>query len=145
MKTFLVSALFSAALLPSLATAGTVVADGQWGQVVIETREREMIQRHYRQFPPSPCQAASGKKQKKLPPGLQKKLARGGSLPPGWQKKAVKGEVLGAPAWACHQPLPSVVLERLPPAPDGVITVRVEGRIVRLIEASRVILDAFDL
>ncbi len=41
---------------------------------------------------------------KKLPPGLQKKLARGGQLPPGWQKKI--------------EPMP-VVLERdmvvLPP------------------------------
>ena len=34
------------------------------------------------------------KKQKSLPPGLQKKLARGGELPPGWQKKVARGEVL---------------------------------------------------
>ena len=31
---------------------------------------------------------------KQLPPGLQKKLARGGSLPPGWQNKLQRGEVL---------------------------------------------------
>ena len=28
-----------------------------------------------------------GSRYRNLPPGLQKKLARGGSLPPGWQKK----------------------------------------------------------
>jgi hypothetical protein len=40
-----------------------------------------------------------------LPPGLQKKVARGGSLPPGWQKKM--------------EPFP-VALERgLPPLPAG--------------------------
>lgn len=40
-----------------------------------------------------------------LPPGLAKKVARGGSLPPGWQKK-----------W---QPFPVVLERRLPPLPAG--------------------------
>jgi len=34
------------------------------------------------------------KKQKTLPPGLEKKVERGGELPPGWQKKIALGEVL---------------------------------------------------
>ena len=34
------------------------------------------------------------KKQKHLPPGLEKKLKRGGELPPGWKKKVKKGNVL---------------------------------------------------
>jgi hypothetical protein len=33
-------------------------------------------------------------KKKALPPGLKKKVERGGELPPGWQKKVAKGEVL---------------------------------------------------
>ena len=40
-----------------------------------------------------------------LPPGLAKKLRRGGSLPPGWQKKI--------------QPVPVVVEQRLAPVPAG--------------------------
>ena len=40
-----------------------------------------------------------------LPPGLAKKLQRGGSLPPGWQKKI--------------QPVPVVVEQRLAPVPAG--------------------------
>jgi hypothetical protein len=40
-----------------------------------------------------------------LPPGLAKKLRRGGSLPPGWQKKI--------------QPVPVVVEQRLAPLPAG--------------------------
>jgi hypothetical protein len=40
-----------------------------------------------------------------LPPGLAKKLRRGGSLPPGWQKKI--------------QPVPVVVEQRLAPVPTG--------------------------
>lgn len=33
------------------------------------------------------------KKQKNLPYGLQKKVNNGGTLPPGWQKKLAKGEI----------------------------------------------------
>lgn len=33
-------------------------------------------------------------KEKKLPPGLQKKLQRGGELPPGWKKKLAEGHIL---------------------------------------------------
>ena len=33
-------------------------------------------------------------KEKRLPPGLQKKLERGGELPPGWQKKRIKGQII---------------------------------------------------
>ena len=40
-----------------------------------------------------------------LPPGLAKKLRRGGSLPPGWQKKI--------------QPVPVVVEQKLAPLPGG--------------------------
>jgi hypothetical protein len=40
--------------------------------------------------------SAKKSKKKKLPPGLQKKLARGGELPPGWQTKVRRGEVLDA-------------------------------------------------
>ena len=40
-----------------------------------------------------------------LPPGLQKKLARGGSLPPGWQKKI--------------EPFPVALERELTPLPTG--------------------------
>ena len=40
-----------------------------------------------------------------LPPGLQKKVARGGELPPGWKKK--------------FEPFPVAIERRLPPLPAG--------------------------
>src|SRR5512147_875171 len=40
-----------------------------------------------------------------LPPGLQKKMARGGQLPPGWRKK--------------FEPFPVELERRLPPLPAG--------------------------
>ena len=43
--------------------------------VVFAERDVTLIRKHY------------GARFKNLPPGLQKKLARGGTLPPGWQKK----------------------------------------------------------
>ncbi|MBI3471214.1 MAG: hypothetical protein HY013_07645 [Candidatus Solibacter usitatus] len=45
--------------------------------VVFSSGDARAIHEYYRAYPPS------------LPPGLRKKLARGGSLPPGWQKKIV--------------------------------------------------------
>lgn len=39
-------------------------------------------------------QAKNDKPEKSLPPGLEKKVARGGELPPGWQKKLHRGEIL---------------------------------------------------
>ena len=43
--------------------------------VIFSDRDTRLIRTHY------------GNRFSNLPPGLQKKLARGGSLPPGWQKK----------------------------------------------------------
>ena len=43
--------------------------------IVFSPRGIRLIRTHY------------GTRYKNLPPGLQKKLARGGPLPPGWQKK----------------------------------------------------------
>lgn len=43
--------------------------------VVFSPKDLTIIRTHY------------GNRFKSLPPGLQKKLARGGSLPPGWEKK----------------------------------------------------------
>jgi hypothetical protein len=40
-----------------------------------------------------------------LPPGLRKKVARGGSLPPGWQKK--------------FEPFPTVIERQLAPLPQS--------------------------
>lgn len=71
--------------------------------------------------------------EKQLPPGLQKKLARGGELPPGWEKKLRPGEPLDNDVYSAA----NIVA---PLDQHGVITVEIEGRIIRLIEASREII-----
>jgi hypothetical protein len=73
---------------PKYETDVVVRASLVWGP-----REIEVIRAHY------------APQYRNLPPGLQKKVARGGSLPPGWQKKM--------------QPFPPSVDRVLMPLPSG--------------------------
>jgi len=50
-------------------------SSGTTSQIVFAPRDIDLIRTHYRA------------RYRQLPPGQQKKLARGGTLPPGWQKK----------------------------------------------------------
>ena len=76
-------------------------------------------------------------KGKQLPQGLQKKLDKGEPLPPGWQKKLVKGEVLEYDIYR-HSDIV------IPIDSDGLVTVRIEGKLVRLYEATREIVEILD-
>lgn len=80
-------------------------------------------------------------KKKALPPGLQKKVARGGQLPPGWQKKVVRGEVLDGDLYESSIDLPIDIIDILPTGPDGTSIRRIEDRVVRVMDATGVILD----
>ena len=109
--------------------------------VTIGTSEREVIRTYARGC----TEAPKGRKAKGLPPGLAKKAARGGELPPGWQKKCMRGEVLPAEVYRHCQTLPHEILVKLPPPPTGTILVAIDGKVMRLIRATREILDVFDL
>lgn len=80
-----------------------------------------------------------------LPPGLQKKVDRGGSLPPGWQRKLNKGSVLDKRVYDAASPVDDSMQVQLPAGPNGTIDLRVEGKIVRIYQATRIILDVFDI
>ena len=109
--------------------------------VTIGNAEKEQIREYVRN-----CETPyKGKKNKGLPPGLAKKVARGGELPPGWQKKCVRGEILPEPVFKAAHPLPHELIVKLPPPPVGTITVAIDGKIVRLAKATREILDVFDI
>ncbi|NQZ54104.1 MAG: hypothetical protein HRT93_07610 [Piscirickettsiaceae bacterium] len=81
------------------------------------------------------------KKQKPLPLGLQKKLERGGELPPGWQKKVARGEVLEGDLYLASRSIPRNIIDLLPSGPDGTSIRRIEDRVVRVMDATSVILD----
>jgi hypothetical protein len=76
-------------------------------------------------------------KGKQLPQGLQMKQDRGEPLPPGWQKKLVKGEVMEYDIYR-HSDIV------IPIDSNGLLTVRIEGKLVRLYENTREIVDIID-
>ncbi len=84
-------------------------------------------------------------KKKSLPPGLAKKLARGGTLPPGWQMKVARGEVMDYEVYNNASPLPEELLRKLSTIPEGTVLLQVGNKIVKVIEASRKIVDLFEL
>ncbi len=71
---------------------------------------------------------------KALPPGLEKKLERGGELPPGWEKKLRVGEILDTEVYAHARIV-------VPIDDEGLITVAIEGRMLRLARDSRRIIE----
>ncbi len=85
-----------------------------------------------------------GKKPKKLPPGLKKKLERGGELPPGWQRKFERGEVVSDEVWAQSRALPSSVLDGIQQVP-GTEVIQVGDRVARVLTGTREIIDVIDL
>lgn len=87
----------------------------------------------------------SAKKAKSLPPGLRKKLERGGELPPGWQAKVARGEVIDMDLYRHAQSLPEDILARLGRGPAGTSVRQIDDRIVRVADATRTVLDVFYL
>lgn len=120
------------------AKSGVQIGD-EWLNVEITDSEQEAIRRYYYSHPQKVT------KYKTLPPGLQKKAARGKGLPPGWQMKIARGEVLDAEVWQQATYLPYELIRTLPPAPKGTVLIKVEGKVIRLYEATRIILDVFDI
>lgn len=116
-----------------------------WLDVSITTPERQVIQGYVAGHVIQEKYHRKGKKPKSLPPGLQKKLDRGGSLPPGWEKKFRKGEVLPLEVYRQCHPLPREVVAKLPPQPPGTVIITIGGKVARLLAATREILDVFEV
>ena len=86
-----------------------------------------------------------GSDENALPKGLQKKVARGGELPPGWQKKLRKGEVLDQSVLEKAEPVPKQVRVKLPIGEQGSVDISIDGKVIRMDERTRKILDVFDI
>lgn len=84
-------------------------------------------------------------KRKNLPPGLQKKLDRGGELPPGWQKKVARGEVLDVDLYRQSRSLPEDLLDLLSTESDGTELRLLNDRVVRIIGDTRAVLDVLEI
>ncbi|GAA0786939.1 hypothetical protein [Marinobacterium sediminicola] len=84
-------------------------------------------------------------KYKSLPPGLRKKLERGGDLPPGWQDKVRRGEVLDDDLYRQGERLPRHYLERLGHGSEAAELIILGDRIVRVAEGRGTVLDVIEL
>lgn len=92
-----------------------------------------------------PLQAKKPDGEEALPKGLQKKVERGGELPPGWEMKLQKGAVLEQVVVDHGTPVPPEVKVTLPVGQSGSVDISLDGRIVRLHEKTRQILDIFEV
>ena len=84
-------------------------------QVVFTSADVTIIRNHY------------APRYRSLPPGLQKKIARGGQLPPGWQKR--------------FEPFPPSVENRLAPLPHEYRRGVIDGHAVIYNTRSRIVID----
>lgn len=130
------------ARLAATSTAGSGAEPKEpWLRVTITEPERAVLLRHRNEL----VELGTPGKKKRLPPGLAKKVAKGGELPPGWQKKVARGEVMEQDLYRLSSSLPPHIIKELPRQPSGTVLVVLEGKIVRLLQATREILDVFDL
>ncbi len=109
---------------------------------VITPEEKKMIKKYLKEVS---AKKKNKVKKKSLPPGLAKKLARGGTLPPGWQMKVARGEVMDYEIYNNSIPLPEELLRKLSSIPEGTVLLQVGNKIVKVIEATRKIVDLFEL
>jgi Ni/Co efflux regulator RcnB len=112
-------AIIGAVSLHGVAHAGTSVG------VVFSDDEVRIIASWYREHRAAGQSDAHGKKPKGLPPGIAKNLARGKALPPGIARRS----------------LPDGLVRLLPPPPHGYERVIVDGRVLLVEVATRVIHD----
>ncbi|GAB4349950.1 MAG: hypothetical protein Kow006_12110 [Gammaproteobacteria bacterium] len=80
---------------------------------------------------------AKNEKHQGLPPGLKKNVERGKPLPPGWQKKLAVGKPLEPQVYEASEVV--VPVDR-----HGLLTIRVEGKLIRLFEATREIVEILE-
>ncbi|QSX35012.1 hypothetical protein JYB87_07280 [Shewanella avicenniae] len=69
-----------------------------------------------------------------LPPGLQKKAAKGKPLPPGWQKQYHRGDIIERDLYDRGRIV-------VPLDDKGLITVNIEGTLFKLNQKTREIID----
>lgn len=108
--------------------------------------ERDRIREYYRSENQYHSDSSKGKNKKKsLPPGLQKKLDRGGQLPPGWQAKVSRGQVLDSQILSQAEYLPSDLGRHIELEHDGTVVRRVGDKVVRVLEGNGTVIDVIDL
>lgn len=105
---------------------------GERGKPKFSGGERDQIRAYF---------AANPSARSQLPPGLAKK----NKIPPGWQKKIAPGQRIPDDVWVHRMPLPHEILAQLPPPPPGVVLVRIQDHVLKVIEKTHEVLDDLGL
>lgn len=114
------------------------------GERSFSEQERQAIERWYRERNMLPALAAEPARGG-LPPGLQRRLDRGGSLPPGWQRKMEPGSTMHSEQLRYTRRVNKDLLGELPPQPEGSVLIEAEEQVVRVLEATGEILDVLGI
>ena len=104
-------------------------------------REREIIREYLGQ---TDGKEKKKGKEKRLPPGLKKKLERGWDLPPGWQDKVQRGEVMPYDIYRKGERLPDDIARRMPRHRDDIDTVILDNKAVKVMKKTREIIDIME-
>jgi hypothetical protein len=118
---------------PSAPSSAASAPEQPWLQMEMTPLEKEIVKQHL-----ADIRAVQSKKP-------TQKAARGAKPPTGWQKKIARGEILPETVYKQAQPLPDVVIRTLPPPPAGTTLVILDDKVLRLLEATRTIVDVFEL
>ena len=118
---------------PSAPSSAASAPEQPWLQMEMTPLEKEIVKQHL-----ADIRAVQSKKP-------TKKAVRDAKLPPDWQKKIARGEILPETVYKQAQPLPEVVIRTLPPPPAGTTLVILDDKVLRLLEATRTIVDVFEL
>lgn len=106
---------------------------GKHGKPEFSDDESDHIRGYYRDNPEA---------REQLPPGLAKQ----NKIPPGWEKKIGRGQRIPDDIWVHRVPLPRDVVLKLPvPPPPGVVLVRVQDHVLKVIEKTHEVLDDLGL
>lgn len=110
----------------------------------ISMEEREIIALHAKIWPEE-FETPTAINTTDLPSGLKKRVAEGKGLPNGWQKKVVQGKILPKDLQLYARPLSAELMTELAPQPAGTQLVVLDGKVIRLLNATQTTLDLFDL
>lgn len=132
--------------MPTASAVGEQLADSSpsVGAIVISEVARRLITDYYQQRYDQWVAIDSGQhgkknKQKHMPPGLAKK----GGLPPGIQQKLARGGTL--PPGLAYRNLPPDLLQQLPPLQAGYRYVIIDDRVMLIRAATNLIMDALQV
>jgi hypothetical protein len=112
-------------------------------KAVITEEERRVIRDYVISHAESDRYGNKGSNVRPLPAGLAKRASRK-DLPLGWDENLVQGAIMPPEVFRECYVLPNEILAHLPPPPTGTVLMSIDGRVVRLVRATREILDVFD-